>query len=47
MNSRSEAYKTYQVTVRTVEELTGLKFGDLKGFDPIEVSESFDRESLV
>ena len=40
------AYKTYQVTVRKVEELTGLKFGDLKGFDPIEASESFDRESL-
>lgn len=40
------AYETYQVTVRKVEELTGLKFGDLKGFDPIETSESFDRESI-
>jgi endonuclease G, mitochondrial len=40
------AYKTYQVTVRKVEELTGLKFGDLKGFDPIENSESFDWDSM-
>ena len=40
------AYETYQVTVRKVELLTGLKFGDLKGFDPIETSESFDRESI-
>jgi DNA/RNA endonuclease G (NUC1) len=40
------AYKTYQVTVRKLEVLTGLKFGDINGFDFIEASDSFDRESL-
>lgn len=40
------AYKTYQVPVRKVEELTGLGFGDLKSFDPIEALESLDQEGL-
>lgn len=40
------AYKTYQVPVRKVEELTSLGFGDLKSFDPTESQEGFDQESL-
>jgi endonuclease G, mitochondrial len=28
------AYKTYQVTIRKIESLTGLGFGNLKAFDP-------------
>jgi endonuclease G len=39
-------YKTYQVPVRKVEELTSLGFGDLKSFDPTESQEGFDQESL-
>lgn len=38
------AYKTFQVPVRTVEELTGLKFGNLTNFDPLESLESFRTE---
>ena len=30
------AYKTFQITVRKVEELTGLDFGDLKDADPLK-----------
>ena len=30
------AYKTYQVPVRRIESLTGLKFGKLRSFDPLE-----------
>jgi endonuclease G len=30
------AYKTFQVTVRRIEELTGLSLGSLRDFDPLE-----------
>jgi endonuclease G, mitochondrial len=33
-------YKTYQITVQRVEELTGLDFGKLKDFDPKSMFES-------
>jgi endonuclease G, mitochondrial len=33
-------YKTYQITVKRVEELTGLDFGKLKDFDPKAMFES-------
>ena len=29
------AYRTFQVTVRRIEELTRLSFGDLRDFDPL------------
>ena len=29
------AFRTYQVPVATIEEQTGLDFGDLKDFDPL------------
>jgi hypothetical protein len=41
------ADKTYKVTVRKVKELTRLEISDLTGFYRIEISDSFDRESLV
>lgn len=34
------AYKTYQVTVRRIEELTGLSFGALPDADPLERQEA-------
>lgn len=34
------AYKTYQIPITTVEELTGLDFGQLSKFDPIAAIES-------
>ncbi|MEV7096728.1 DNA/RNA non-specific endonuclease [Amycolatopsis sp. NPDC051045] len=34
------AYRTYQVPVRRIAELTGLSFGDLPGADPLAVLES-------
>jgi endonuclease G, mitochondrial len=34
------AYRTYQVTVRRVEELTGLSFGALPGADPLASQEA-------
>ena len=40
------AYKTFQVTVRKVEELTGLDFGDLKDADPAETPEALGREGF-
>lgn len=40
------AYKTYQVPIQRIEELTGLKFGNLKGFDPTATLESFGLETL-
>jgi endonuclease G len=33
-------YRTYQVPVRQIEELTGLDFGDLKAFDPLAEREA-------
>ncbi|HWS81591.1 MAG TPA: DNA/RNA non-specific endonuclease [Rubrobacter sp.] len=39
-------YKTFQVPVRRVEELTGLDFGDLKEADPADVLELAEREAL-
>lgn len=41
---RFGAYRTYQVTVGNIEELTGLDFGTLKNFQPTEVVESFVEE---
>lgn len=39
------AYRTYQVSVDKIEELTGLDFGSLKNFQPTEAtSESFVEE---
>jgi endonuclease G, mitochondrial len=40
------AYKTYQVAVRKIEELTGLDFGALKGVDPAESLEAVGREGF-
>ena len=40
------AYRTYQVAVRKVEELTGLDFGGLKGADPAESLEAVGREGF-
>jgi endonuclease G, mitochondrial len=40
------AYRTYQASIRTVEELTGLEFGDLKEADPAEAVEALGREAL-
>jgi endonuclease G, mitochondrial len=40
------AYKTYQVPIRRVEELTGLGFDDLKNADPAEALEATGREAL-
>lgn len=39
------AYRTYQVSVGKVEELTGLDFGALKTFQPTEATESFVEEA--
>lgn len=39
------AYKTFQVPIHEVEELTGLNFGNLKSYDPINEMESFGLES--
>ncbi len=33
-------YKTYQVSLATIEQITGLKFGDLKSNDPMQTVES-------
>jgi len=30
------AYRTYQVTIARIEELTGLSFGSLSQLDPLE-----------
>ena len=38
------AYRTYQVPVGKVEELTGLDFGSLKNFQPTEALESYVEE---
>ena len=40
------AYKTYQVTVRKVEELTSLHFGHLKDDDPAESLEAIGQEGF-
>jgi endonuclease G len=40
------AYKTYQVTVRKVEELTSLDFGRLKDDDPAESLEAIGQEGF-
>ena len=39
-------YKTFQVPIRKVEELTGLGFGDLKEADPAERSEVLEEVAL-
>lgn len=36
------AYRTFQVTIRKIEEITGLSFGDLSDSDPIGHTEGFD-----
>jgi endonuclease G, mitochondrial len=38
------AYRTYQVSVGKIEELTGLDFGSLKNLQPTEATESFIEE---
>ena len=38
-------YRTFQVTIRKIEEITGLSFGDLRASDPIGQIEGF--ESVV
>jgi endonuclease G len=35
-------YRTFQVTIRKIEEITGLIFGDLSNSDPIGQTEGFD-----
>jgi endonuclease G, mitochondrial len=40
------AYKSFQVPIRRVEELTGLGFGDLKDAEPAETLEALGRESF-
>ncbi len=40
------AFKTFQVAVRQVEELTGLGFGDLKPADPLETPEAITTEAF-
>lgn len=39
------AYRTYQVSVSKIEELTGLDFGSLKSFQPTEALESLAEEA--
>jgi endonuclease G len=41
------AYRTYQVSVGKIEELTGLDFGSLKNFQPTEAKESFVEEGAA
>lgn len=36
------AYRTFQVPIRKIEEITGLSFGDLQNSDPIGQTESFE-----
>jgi endonuclease G len=36
------AYRTFQVSIRKVEEITGLSFGDLKDADARANTEGFD-----
>ncbi len=36
------AYRTFQVTIRRVEEITGLSFGDLSDSDPLGHTEGFE-----
>ena len=40
------AYKSFQVPIRRVEELTGLGFGDLKDAEPAGTLEALGRESF-
>jgi endonuclease G len=40
------AYKTFQVPISDIESLTGLKFGKLKNFDPINSLENFSRKEI-
>ncbi|MEO0834626.1 MAG: DNA/RNA non-specific endonuclease [Cyanobacteria bacterium J06642_3] len=35
-------FKTYQVTITSIEAETGLNFGNLKNFDPLRENEGFD-----
>jgi endonuclease G len=43
---RFGAYRTYQVPVSKIEELTGLDFGLLKEFQPTEATERFGNEDF-
>ncbi len=38
-------YKTYQVSIAKVEELTGLRFDGLRAFEPTEALESLGRDA--
>jgi endonuclease G len=41
------AYRTYQVPVALIEELSGLDFGELRHFDPLAVSEVEEESAAV
>jgi endonuclease G len=41
------AYRTFQVPVRQIETVTGLDFGELRGFDPLRADESAHEADTV